>query len=488
MGVSEVSVLVGGPAGVRQAPPHADPNLSTTDTDPADGVDGLGSTPIIELDNASYGVANSTLYNASRASYVSTGAFEDRDWTIIDWGGTAADTIFWQLYGSASSDPAVVDPAVTQPHDGLSAYFGGLCFETPPAATHSIGNQVWLDSDNNGIRDAGEAAIGGVTVELWAGGSMLASTTTDANGLYLFSGLAADGYTVCIPTEEWSEGGDLVGLISSTPTSGVDDDLDGRDDGTENGSGDVCAAAVTIATGSEPTGEDPDNDPTTADANENLTVDFGLFEPRFDLALRKQLVNGSNEAVVSVGDPVTFRITVFNQGNVAASDIELVDYVPAGLELADPDWAMQPDGSASGALSGVTIEPGQSASTTITFRVTAALTGTADNLAEIAAANPVDSAGTLIRAHGGAVLSDVDSVPDRTNSESEVDDAIANENGDEDDHDVARVTLAADGSGSGTTLPATGANDEHLAVWATLALFIGALLVWLEQMRRRSLA
>ena len=108
--------------------------------------------------------------------------------------------------------------------------------------------------------------------------------------------------------------------------------------------------------------------------------------------------------------------------------------------------------------------------------------------AEIAAANPVDSAGTLIRAHGGAVLSDVDSVPDRTNSESEVDDAIANENGDEDDHDVARVTLAADGSGSGTTLPATGANDEHLAVWATLALFIGALLVWLEQMRRRSLA
>ncbi len=56
------------------------------------------------------------------------------------------------------------------------------------AAPIEIGNRVWLDTDMDGIQDAGEAGISGVTVQLVSfGGSIIATATTDANGNYYFS-------------------------------------------------------------------------------------------------------------------------------------------------------------------------------------------------------------------------------------------------------------------------------------------------------------
>ncbi|MGD8457220.1 MAG: sortase [Anaerolineales bacterium] len=66
----------------------------------------------------------------------------------------------------------------------------------------SIGDLVWVDSANYGVVDAGEMGIPGVTVELYleAGGTdpLIATTTTDANGNYLFEGLAPADYHVYI--------------------------------------------------------------------------------------------------------------------------------------------------------------------------------------------------------------------------------------------------------------------------------------------------
>jgi hypothetical protein len=56
---------------------------------------------------------------------------------------------------------------------------------------------VWVDLDKDGLQDAGEPGIPGVTVNLLQGG-LIATTVTDANGLYLFSNLCAGDYIVAV--------------------------------------------------------------------------------------------------------------------------------------------------------------------------------------------------------------------------------------------------------------------------------------------------
>ncbi len=63
-----------------------------------------------------------------------------------------------------------------------------------------LGNRVWLDANENGIQDNGEAGIQGVVVVLTGqatnGQPIHDTTQTDANGLYWFDGLPAGNYQV----------------------------------------------------------------------------------------------------------------------------------------------------------------------------------------------------------------------------------------------------------------------------------------------------
>ena len=66
-----------------------------------------------------------------------------------------------------------------------------------PPATASVGDRVWNDADGDGVQDAGEAGINGVTVELLdAYGNVIATTTTSGDGNYGFANLIAGNYTV----------------------------------------------------------------------------------------------------------------------------------------------------------------------------------------------------------------------------------------------------------------------------------------------------
>jgi hypothetical protein len=61
----------------------------------------------------------------------------------------------------------------------------------------TLGDRVWLDKNHNGVQDADEVGVAGVKVDLYAeGGALVATTTTDAAGNYLFTPLASGGYTV----------------------------------------------------------------------------------------------------------------------------------------------------------------------------------------------------------------------------------------------------------------------------------------------------
>lgn len=307
---------------------------------------------------------------------------------------------------------------------------------------YSLGNQVWLDTNNNGTIDDGEEPIEGVTVQLFSATDFdpensepLATTVTDENGLYLFSNLPPGDYIVVIPGSNGAAGGPLELMRSSDPTE--DDpntDVDGDDNGIFTGTY-VRSGTVTLG-GSEPLDENPDND-TNADVLSNLTVDFGFYRPVFDVALRKTLAEGQAE-VVNVGDPVTFDITVFNQGDVIADEIQVTDYIPSQLELNDPDWTAVGDDLATIAVEGP-LMPGESTVVQITFTVKVG--GRIDNYAEVSEQTPVDEQGTPLTDITGTVIPDVDSIPDQENRDVLIDDEInlTPATGDEDDHDIASV-------------------------------------------------
>ena len=68
---------------------------------------------------------------------------------------------------------------------------------TAPAGTAQLGNFVWYDANKNGVQDAGEAGVGGVTATLYnAAGAAIGTTTTDGSGFYIFPNLAAGDYSV----------------------------------------------------------------------------------------------------------------------------------------------------------------------------------------------------------------------------------------------------------------------------------------------------
>jgi uncharacterized repeat protein (TIGR01451 family) len=71
----------------------------------------------------------------------------------------------------------------------------------------SVGDYIWLDEDWDGQQDAGEPGIQNVRMQLLnSNGTVIATTLTDVNGLYLFSGLAPATYTVRVDTSTLAAG------------------------------------------------------------------------------------------------------------------------------------------------------------------------------------------------------------------------------------------------------------------------------------------
>ena len=143
-----------------------------------------------------------------------------------------------------------------------------------------LGNLVWFDIDNDGVRDSGEAAAPGVTVNLLDGsGAQIMSQVTDSDGHYVFTGLSAGPYSVEIPSSMFSSGAPLEGWYVSTgsgSSSNADDHADDNNDGTEV-SGGVRSSTVNLSSGEEPTTEVDESSNGLEDNSSNLSVDFGFY-------------------------------------------------------------------------------------------------------------------------------------------------------------------------------------------------------------------
>jgi hypothetical protein len=85
---------------------------------------------------------------------------------------------------------------------------------------HGLSGFVYVDANSDGVRDAGDGALGGVALTLKdAGGNTVATTTTAADGSYAFTGLAAGTYSVFeAATPGYVEGTNNVGTVNGTPS------------------------------------------------------------------------------------------------------------------------------------------------------------------------------------------------------------------------------------------------------------------------------
>ena len=100
----------------------------------------------------------------------------------------------------------------------VDADFGYRPDGSDPTLQNSIGDTIFLDVDGDGLEDAGEPGIAGVTVALLdAAGDVIATTMTDAGGHYLFSDVPAGSYQVWV-----NDVGHV--LTDLTPTGDADQD------------------------------------------------------------------------------------------------------------------------------------------------------------------------------------------------------------------------------------------------------------------------
>jgi hypothetical protein len=94
----------------------------------------------------------------------------------------------------------------------------------PPAATNTLGGTAWFDTDANGTQTANPGRVPGVVVKLYnSGGTVIATTTTDENGDYLFVGLADGSYSVGF--DGFPTSFSLTSKSASNDATGSDADL-----------------------------------------------------------------------------------------------------------------------------------------------------------------------------------------------------------------------------------------------------------------------
>jgi protocatechuate 3,4-dioxygenase beta subunit len=206
------------------------------------------------------------------------------DGTSVGGGVVRSGPVTLSFGGEPTTEPA--SPGFTDPATNAN---GNLTVDFGLFRPLSIGNRVWDDLNNNGQRELTESGVAGVTVTLFDAvtKTSVMTTTTDANGHYLFPYLVAGSYYVeVIPPPGFvsSTGGvNGSGVFEPAPTGSPDNNLDDRDDGTRISATVVRSGPLSLAVGGEPSfegdvGPQSAGDPA-ADAGSNLTVDFGIFRP-----------------------------------------------------------------------------------------------------------------------------------------------------------------------------------------------------------------
>jgi uncharacterized repeat protein (TIGR02059 family) len=158
----------------------------------------------------------------------------------------------------------------------------------------SVGDFVWLDTDRDGVQDAGEPGLAGVTLSITTStggavtdvfGNPVTTTVTDANGFYLFANLPPGTYVVTVT--------DPVGLIPTIAGEGAVD--------KDSSTGSATSSALTV------------------NGDSDTTLDFGFVVPMVSVGDFVWL-DTDRDGIQDDGEPgiagVTLTITTSTGGAV----------------------------------------------------------------------------------------------------------------------------------------------------------------------------
>lgn len=162
----------------------------------------------------------------------------------------------------------------------------------------SISGLVWNDTNRNGGQDAGETPIVGTTVTLYdSADAQVASTTTGADGQYVFAELHSGNYRTVVDTTT------LGASASDVVVNTYDHD------------GDL----------------DSDSGPLVLGKNAVLpNIDFGYALLHSEISLTKQ---GQLDGDAVVGSKVNWTFTLTNTGQTDLTNVELVDHLAGVTDL-----------------------------------------------------------------------------------------------------------------------------------------------------------
>jgi len=302
----------------------------------------------------------------------------------------------------------------------------------------NVFNQGTLEATNVVVSDYVPTGMNFIAADnpAWTGGTAAIPTTTIASiapggsstvQIVLEIDPAFQGTSV-VNNAEITDATNALGLVDE------DDDIAAVD-----GSADDTSEQAT----DNDTDDEAPGTPGTMD-NQADVDDYDLEEVMigqlFDLALIKVVdstTDNDGSGSITVGDDVTYEIEVINQGSLDAFNVSVVDYIPAGLILNDPNWTESPTGLATinNAIPDITVAEG-SEIVTITFTIDPTFMGDAiENIAEISEADD-----DMDPTNGFPM--DADSTPDDTNDDTiGANDEVNNTNGDEDDHDPEEIEV-----------------------------------------------
>ena len=273
---ANLSVTVGAPASITGVV-FNDADLNGTQ---GAGEPGIGAVRVELYDSTGTTLIASTITTAG-GSYSFTN-LAPGDYRVVEI----------DLSGYVSTTPNRVSATVTA---GSSATVNFGDYRLPSSILSSINGVVFNDVNGNGVQDAGEPSLSGVTVQLRnSSGAVISTATTNATGGYSFSNLPAGTYTV---TEI-----DPAGYTSTTLNN----------------------VAVSLSAGTTATIHFGDQTSGPAQISDPAVTKYG------------------SPTNATVGSAVIYTITVGNNGTANANNVVLTDTKPAFLDIISITIAPNP--------------------------------------------------------------------------------------------------------------------------------------------------